>query len=436
MTVTTVTMTDRATGSDATRWWRREDWLAVWLGFTVLGLIALGFSPTLPALKWGGTVPWTTPWSLGSLTSWASAGALAWALSAAGIALQGGSVRRYSAGFVAVFAMAWLAMLLAANSTATAWGIEYVIFALILGLVVSHTVGTPAWLREAARTEFFIKTGLVLMGATILFAEVLQAGVLGVLQALAVVVVVWYVAFWLSRRLGVDDEFGVMLASAVSICGVSAAIAACGAIRGDRGKLSYVTSVVLIVAVPMIILLPWIVRVAGIPDVVAGAWLGGTLDTTGSVVAAGALVSETTMKVGTIVKFSQNVLIGVAAFAISVWWALRERRVAAEQRAAGVIWDRFPKFVLGFLAASLAFSFVLPADLVAATKGAIGSARTLWFALAFVSIGLETRLTDLVTFEDGRPLVSFCLAQGFNLVWTLLLAWLIFGGVIVASPVL
>ena len=107
-----------------------------------------------------------------------------------------------------------------------------------------------------------------------------------------------------------DDELAVMLASAVSICGVSAAIAACGAIDGDRKKLSYVTSVVLVVALPMIVLLPWIVRLAGIPDVVAGAWMGGTLDTTGSVVAASALISETTVKIATIVKLSQNVLIG------------------------------------------------------------------------------------------------------------------------------
>ena len=154
-------------------------------------------------------------------------------------------------------------------------------FALLLGLAVSHTTGTPEWLREAARTEYFIKTGLVVMGATVLFAEVLQAGLLGLVQALGVVVVVWYAAFWLARRLRVDDELAVMLASAVSICGVSAAIAACGAIDGDRKKLSYVTSVVLVVALPMIVLLPWIVRLAGIPDVVAGAWMGGTLNTTG-----------------------------------------------------------------------------------------------------------------------------------------------------------
>jgi uncharacterized membrane protein YadS len=222
----------------------------------------------------------------------------------------------------------------------------------------------------------------------------------------------------------------------VSICGVSAAIAACGAIQGDRRKLSYVTSVVLIVALPMIVLMPWIARAADIPDVVAGAWLGGTLDTTGSVVAAGALVSETAMKIGTIVKFSQNVLIGFAAFVISIWWTLRRPATQAGTTGAAVIWERFPKFVLGFLAASVVFSFALSPEIVARTKSVIGSVRTLWFALAFVSIGLETRLSDLFTLEGGRPLASFVVAQAFNVFWTLVVAWLVFGGLLFESPVI
>ena len=115
-------------------------------------------------------------------------------------------------------------------------------------------VGRTDWLRDAVRTEYFIKTGLVIMGATILFAEVLQAGALGLVQAVGVVTVVWYVSFWIAKRFRVDDEFAVILSSAVSICGVSAAIAACGAIEGDRRKLSYVTSVVLIVALLMSLL--------------------------------------------------------------------------------------------------------------------------------------------------------------------------------------
>lgn len=407
-----------------------EDWVAVILGATALLLVLAGAVPALPALRWGGAASVSALLTPNVLVRWLAAGFGVWLLSAVGLWLQGAEIGRFTRGYAAVFGLAWLSLLLAGHAAPAAWGIEYVIFALALGLLVSQVGGATEAVRAAARSELFVKTGLVIMGATILFSDVVQAGALGIVQALAVVIVVWYVSFWLAKRFRIDDELAVMLSTAVSICGVSAAIAACGAIHGDRRKLSYVTSLVLIVAMPMIILMPWIVRLAGIPDVVAGAWMGGTLDTTPSVVAAGALVSETTMKIGTIVKFSQNVLIGIAALALSMWWTVRTRGAHGESQGAAVIWQRFPKFVIGFAAASLVFSFLLGPEAVARTKDAIGSVRTIWFALAFVSIGLETRLADLLTLDEGRPLVSFLLAQAFNVVWTLLLAWLIFGGVL------
>ncbi len=115
----------------------------------------------------------------------------------------------------------------------------------------------PAWLAPAVRTEFYIKTGLVILGSSLLFQEILQAGALGMVQAVLVVAAVWAFAYWLARRLRVDEEFAAMLSTAVSICGVSAAIAACGAIQGDRRKLSYITTLVLLCAVPMMVLMPW-----------------------------------------------------------------------------------------------------------------------------------------------------------------------------------
>jgi uncharacterized membrane protein YadS len=184
----------------------------------------------------------------------------------------------------------------------------------------------------------------------------------------------------------------------------------------------------------MIVLQPWIVKSTGMPDVVGGAWLGGTLDTTGSVVAAGALISDTAMKIGTIVKFSQNVLIGIAAFFLSAWWTLRQPASGQERPTARVIWDRFPKFVLGFTVASLIFSFLVSPNLVLETKSLVSGLRTWWFALAFVSIGLETKFTDLLSMEGGRPALMFVIAQGANLIWTLLLAYLIFGGYLFAPP--
>ena len=355
-------------------------------------------------------------------------------LAALGIALLGGRVVPFLIGFPVVFALAWVSRFLAGNGTFIDWGIEYVIFALIIGLLISNTMGTPAWLRPAVQTEYYIKTGLVILGAGLLFLEILQAGILGILQALLVVFAVWYACFWLCRKLKVDDEFGAMLSTAVSICGVSAAIAACGAIQGDKKKLSYVTSLVLIVAVPMMVVMPWICKATGMNDLVAGAWLGGTLDTSASVVAAGALISEAAMKTGVIVKFSQNALIGVAAFVLAIWWTLRAGAATGQKPSAGIIWERFPKFVLGFILASAIFSFLLPADMVNGTKSALGELRVWWFAMTFVCIGLETRFTELAGMGEGRPALAFLGAQAFNVFWTLLLAYLLFGGVIFPQP--
>src|SRR5687768_18098725 len=112
----------------------------------------------------------------------------------------------------------------------------------------------------------------------------------------------------------------MMLSSAVSICGVSAAIATSGAIKGDSKKLSYIISLVLITAIPMMILMPYIAKYLVLSQEVTGAWLGGTIDTTGAVVASGTLEGETALKINNIVKFSQKVLLGIEAFAISDYW--------------------------------------------------------------------------------------------------------------------
>lgn len=355
-------------------------------------------------------------------------------LAVIGMVLLKGQVGKFIIGFPIVFFIAWLSRVIAGNALSTDYGFEYVIFALFIGLLISNTVGVPEWLKPAVQTEYYIKTGLVILGAGILFFEILQGGAYGILQAILVVSVVWYACFWLCRKLKVDDDFAAMLSTAVSICGVSAAIAACGAVQGDKKKLSYVASLVMIVAVPMMIIMPWIVKSFGMPELVGGAWIGGTLDTSGSVVAAGSLISEPAMKTGVIVKFSQNVLIGVAAFILSIWWTYKKGAATGEKPSAGVIWERFPKFVLGFLIASIVFSFLLHIDTVSATKGVFGGLRTWWFALAFASIGLETKFGDMVKMEGGRPAAAFIGAQAINVVWTLILAYLIFGGVIFSVP--
>ncbi len=414
-------------------WWKNEDWLAVIAAVPLMAGVVYGWKVQLPALAWTSAADIGKVFSSQNLLAIGSLSGLLILL--AGIILSaslGKRVIAFFGGACVVFALAWLAQTMAANAQVKSLGLEYVVFSLAIGLLWSHLLPTPAWLMSAVRTEFFIKIGIVILGANILFPELMKAGFPGLIQAALVIPVIWHITFRLARWLKVDDEFGVMLSTAVSICGVSAAIAACGAIQGDKKKLSYVTSVVLLCAVPMMILMPWLVKWMGLSEAVAGAWLGGTLDTSGSVLAATEMVGEVASKTGAVVKLSQNVLIGFAAFFISIWWTLRERssNPNAPRPSAKVIWERFPKFVIGFIATSLVFSFLLTPEAVKAVEKPLKSLREIWFAAAFVSIGLETRLGDLFKLGGGRPALAFLGGQFVNILWTLLLAWLLFGNVI------
>lgn len=420
-----------------------EDWLAVFIAsFTIVAVLLtfpllnrIGFK--IPTYKWETPNDLTsTVFSVNNSLLIGVIGLLFLALATISIGALDGNRTKFAKGFIVVYLLGVISLIIAGNKTINYYGFEYVIFALVIGLLIGNLTTLPDWLKEAARSEFFIKTGLVILGTTVLFKDIIQAGLPGILQAVIVVLTVWFFSMWLSRLLKVDDEFGVILASAVSICGVSAAIAACGVIQGDRKKLSYVTTLVLVVALPMLVLQPWIIKAFNISEIVGGAWLGGTLDTTASVTAAGQLVGPVATKTGVIIKFSQNVLIGVAAFLLALWWAFRAKpdKEKAEKPGVAVIWERFPKFVLGFIAASLVFSFFILPDTTKQVSTFLNGFRVIWFSLAFVAIGLEARFADLVKLDGGRPALVFVSAQLFNVLWTLLWAYLLFGGVLFPVP--
>jgi uncharacterized integral membrane protein (TIGR00698 family) len=412
-----------------------EDWVAVGVAALLIVGILLGVRPGPIQFGWSSASDLSRVFGAGNLVNWLLLGSFLLIPTVFGARLLGARALSFATGFALLYALGTLAQILGGYTGSSSLGLEYVLYALVIGLVLRQVTTIGRRFREAVQAEYYIKIGLVILGASVLFSELVQAGLLGIGQALAVVISVWMFCFWLAKRLNVDDELATMLSSAVSICGVSAAIATCGAIQGDRRKLSYVTSLVLVVAVPMMIVMPWISRAVGMPDVVAGAWLGGTLDTSAAVVAAGELVSDQARNAAVVVKLSQNVLIGVAAFLLTVWWAMRRGGSAAGSTSAAVIWDRFPKFVLGFLAVSLISSFVLATQTVNDTRGLLTAVRTAWFAMAFLSIGLETSISDLVRTGGGRPVAAFLGGQLFNIVVTLVLAYLLFGGVLFPAPV-
>lgn len=407
-----------------------EDWVVVILGFAVILLALLGIKSPVPSYGWGGGVGLTeNALSAANISAIFIQFLFVFVIAGIGALLTGKPFKPFAIVFPVIYIIAIVAMLLAGNKTIKGLNLEAVIFSLGIGLLISNTVKLPDWFKAALATELYVKIGLVILGTTVIFGDILKAGSYGLLQALVVVLSVWYFAYWLCTRMKIDKEMTMMISSAVSICGVSAAIATAGAIKGDTKKLSYVISLVLITAIPMMIGMPYLAKWMGLSQEVTGAWLGGSIDTTGAVVASGTLVGEEALKISTIVKFSQNVLLGIAAFAISVYWTVsgNTSEVAVKEKPGlKVIWERFPKFVLGFIAASLLYSFFVPAEAVAATKDSLKNIQTLWFVLAFTSIGLETNFADLFQQENRKPLYAFLIAQLFNVIVTLGIAYLLF----------
>lgn len=407
-----------------------EDWTVVVLGALIIMISLGGLILKVPVFNWSNSAELSEKvFSTANLALIFTQFIFVLFIAAVGAFISGKALKPFLLGFPLVYLITMLALILAGNSQVKAINLEAVIFSLGLGLIISNFFKLPEWLRSSLSTELFVKIGLVLLGTGVIFSDVLKAGSLGLIQALAVVISVWYFAFWLCKKLKIDDELSMMISSAVSICGVSAAIATSGAIKGDSKKLSYVISMVLITAIPMMIFMPMIANYLNLSEEVTGAWLGGSIDTTGAVVASGSLVGETALKISTIVKFSQNVLLGLAAFAISVYWTYTKHPNANEPEGKPtlkVIWERFPKFVLGFLAASLLFSFVISPEANSAVNGSLKNLQGLWFALAFTSIGLETNFADLFNKQSKKPFYAFLIAQGFNIVVTLIIALLLF----------
>ncbi|SJN51275.1 UPF0324 membrane protein RB9488 [Sphingobacterium faecium PCAi_F2.5] len=407
-----------------------EDWVVVILGLGIIFLAIFGVIVPQPSFSWSNFSELKDlVFSNHNLQAIATQFGLVFIVAILGATLLGKSVKNLLIVFPTVYILTMLALILAGNAFVKDYNLEAVIFSLAIGLAISNLFNLPDWFKNALSTELYVKIGLILLGTTVIFGDILKAGSLGLIQALVVVISVWYFAFWICKKLKIDKEMSLMLSSAVSICGVSAAIATSGAIKGDSKKLSYVISLVLITAIPMMIFMPYLAELMGLSQQVTGAWLGGSIDTSGAVAASGSLVGEEALKISTIVKFSQNVLLGIAAFAISIYWSYSKSvddETKKEKPTLKIIWERFPKFVLGFIFASLLFSFFISPETNTEIKGSLKFIQGLWFTLAFTSIGLETNFKDLFQQDNKKPLYAFLIAQTFNVIVTLIIALLLF----------
>ena len=421
----------------------KEDWFTVWLGAIVIVLGAAGAWPkvVMPA-KWGvdglgffASIPGS------SLTGIIVTGILCLILFAFSMFFTNKPlVGKFAVAFPMIFIIAILAEILGKFAPLSHYGLNSVVWALVLGLLISNTIKTPDLLKPGVKTELYIKTGLVLLGASILFDRMLTLGVLGLGVAWLVTPVVIIFMYWYSQsylKMQENRGLAITIAAATSVCGVSAAIAAGTAAKAKKEEISLAIGISLIFTVIMMVAMPALVVAIGMDPYVGAAWMGGTIDATGAVVAAGTMLGEEAMEIASVIKMIQNIMIGLSAFVIAVFWVVRYegKSVSDANVGASEIWFRMPKFILGFIGASIIFSFFLPDALVSDTLGVVNGYRKFFFTLAFVSIGLESNFGDMAKLvKGGKPLNLYIVGQTFNLVLTLIAAYVFFSGNFFALP--
>ena len=432
---------------------KKEDWLAVWIGFIVIAIACVSVLAgwfDFSALKFGTWHWWENVEEKKSLASQFGNGTF-WIkllrtflvtgiLFGIGIKLQGEKLSKFIPAYLVLFVICILVRMISAEFTLKMY-LEWAFWALLIGLLISNTVGTPEWLKPAIRTEFYIKTGLVIMGFSVLFSNIYKFAGYGLGIAWIVTPIVIIFMWWFGTKvLKIDNKpLVITLASATSVCGTSAAIATGAAAKAKKEDLSLAISISIIFTILMMVFEPMIIRWAGMNQMMGGALIGGTVDSTGAVVLAGNALGPEAEQVASMVKMIQNILIGFIAFFVAVFFALKVDKTGDSKVGAGEIWTRFPKFIIGFFVASLVASFIImPATSSAEVKainGVLDQYKNWAFVLAFTSIGLDTNFKTLFKqMQGGKVLWLYIVGQVFNILLTLFAVWFLLSGVVFDVP--
>jgi uncharacterized integral membrane protein (TIGR00698 family) len=433
---------------------RKEDWWAIWIG---LGLIAVSVAlfSAGSSIKWIAVAP--QKWShLADVTRQLKEHALQfgalfvlWSVAfGIGAAALGIKITRFLPAFLLIFLAAGSIYFLGLWDQAAHYNLEPPLVALGLGLLISNTIGVPRWLDPGLRVEFYIKTGIVLLGASLPLTLIAWAGPVAIVQAAIVSLATFGVIYFAAVRLGLDRRLAATLGTGGAVCGVSGAIAVGGAVGAKKEEVSVAISLVVLWAIVMIFVLPLAARALNLPTGVAGAWIGTSefADAAGLAAAqtyggyAGnvsgitgnpdaAVTAFTLMKV-----IGRDMWIGVWAFVLSLIATTRWERTGIQSRSrASEIWNRFPKFVLGFLIASAVVTLVARGfdyaaykkEVVPALVGPLQVFRTWAFTFAFLSIGLTTRVREFASI-GARPLYAFSIGVLVNVVLGFVLSTQVF----------
>jgi uncharacterized integral membrane protein (TIGR00698 family) len=433
--------------------WLKEDWWAIWLGLGIV-LLAYVFFANDSSIRWIAVTPakWSTFSQLGAHFSAHAvryfAQFAAWlAIFTVALSALGYKARDFIISFVLLYVLSVIIFALGQWDQANKYNLEPPLVALVVGLLLSNVVGLPRWLDSGFRVEFYIKTGIVLLGATLPFTLIIWAGPVAILQASVISIITFLVIFWAGRALGLDKRLCATLGAGGAVCGVSAAIAAAGAVGAKKEDGPIAITIVIIWAIVMIFVLPFLAAAFHLHAGVGGAWIGssefadaagfaaaqtyGNLASSGTVAGTNdqAVFAYTLMKV-----IGRDVWIGIWAFALAIIATTQwERTETGRKPEAAQIWWRFPKFVIGFLLASLLVTLITTSyqladynkTVVPALVAPIKDLRTWAFIFCFLSIGLTTRFRELAT-AGRKPFLAFSIGALVNVVIGFILSAIVF----------
>ena len=431
----------------------KEDWWAIWLGLGIIVVATLFFYGG-SSIRWIAVTPggWTSfdqLWAdfVAKIPQYIAQFVMWLIIFCISVKAMGYKLGEFIPSFIFIYVISIAIMILWGWKYSHTYNLEPPLVALVLGLIISNFIGLPRWMDAGFRVEYYIKTGIVLLGATLPFTLIIWAGPVAIFQASAISIVTFLVIYFVGRKLGIDRQLCATMGAGGAVCGISAAIAISGAVGAKKEHAPIAITLVVIWAIAMVFFLPLVSRALGLPTGVAGAWIGTSefADAAGFAAASSygdlaghvqgiAGTPEQAVQAFTLMKVvGRDIWIGIWAFVMAFIATTRWDVKTGQKPQLGEIWWRFPKFVIGFAIASILMTVIAShyglAEYNKMVKPVLTvpilNLRTWAFVFCFFSIGLTTRFRELAA-AGGKNFWAFSSGAVINVILGFILSTMVF----------